>query len=90
MADIIERYMHQVMVLAKSSTPGKEAAVYSYIAPKVYMVRSWFAEDHPGVEVIKIFSLGTKKYQIEREKYYALYKESSALQARIPDAAETW
>jgi hypothetical protein len=90
MDDIIERYMHQAMVLLESKTPGKSAAVYSYIAPKMYMVRDWVAEDHPGVKVIKIFSVGTKKYEIEREKYYALYKKSSSVQARVPDATEAW
>jgi hypothetical protein len=56
----------------------------------MYMVRDWVAEDHPGVKIVKIFSVGTKKYEIEREKYYALYKKSSSVQARVPDATEAW
>ena len=88
MDDIIERYMHQAMVLLESKTPGKSVTVHSYIAPKMYMVRDWAAEGHPGVKVVKIFSVGTKKYEIEREKYYDLYKKSSSVQARVPDAEE--
>ena len=76
MDDIIERYMHQAMVLLESKTPGKSVTVYSYIAPKMYMVRDWVAEDHPGVKVVKIFSVGTKKYEIEREKLRKQFEEA--------------
>jgi len=76
MENRIRRHMHHVVVFTNTQMPGKQAAAYSYIAPKVRMARKWFKEEHPDRPILKIFSVGAKEYSVDAEKYYALYEES--------------
>ena len=51
--------------------------MYSYLAPKVYVARGWFEEEHPDEELVKIFSLGVHEYEISKERYRAIYQDST-------------
>ena len=48
----------------------------NYIAPKVYIAKRWFKQDHPNRKLIKAVSLGVKLYEIEASKYNAIYEDT--------------
>jgi hypothetical protein len=39
----------------------------------VWLVNGWFAEDNPKQTIVKLFSLGTFKAEMDKEKYNALH-----------------
>jgi hypothetical protein len=67
------------MVFAETKDLNKKVAIFNYLAPKVPMVRRWFKEDYPDRKLFKVVSLGVKEYEIEAEKYYALYKDTETV-----------
>ena len=76
MANIIRRYMHNVMIFTTAQDPTKKVAIMNYIAPKVYIAKRWFKQDHPNRKLIKAVSLGVKLYEIEASKYNAIYEDT--------------
>jgi hypothetical protein len=76
MEKIISRYMHNVMIFTTAKDPTKKVEIMNYIAPKVYIAKQWFKQDHPNRKLIKAVSLGVKLYEIEASKYYAIYEDT--------------
>jgi hypothetical protein len=81
---------HHVAVFTPSEDLNFKVTVYYYLAPKVCVARKLFEEEHPGKQVIKIFSLGVDNYKVSREKYRALYQIYEALQEGIPTSKSPW
>ena len=72
MSGKIKVWVHRVVVFSKPAPQGKKVRMHTYIAPKTYMVREWFNEDHPEQEIVKLFSIGLFQAEMEREEYNAI------------------
>lgn len=77
MANTVKARLHNVIVWVKSQNPQFKVRVYSYLAPKPYLARKWFEEEHPEEEIVKVTSLGVHEYEISRERYRAIYQDST-------------
>lgn len=83
-------HLHTVIIYTDPVTEGFKVSVYQYLTPKVFIARQLFEKDHPGKRIIKAVSLGVKEHEISLEKHNALYKESQAVQERVPTTKSSW
>jgi hypothetical protein len=82
--------LHTVIIYTDPVTEGFKVSIYQYLAPKVFVARRLFEKEHPNKRIIKAVSLGVKEHEISMEKYNALYKESQAVQERVPATKGSW
>lgn len=90
MSDTVTAWVHRVVVFSVPAPEGKKVKMHMYLVPKVWLVKDWFYEDHPGQTIVKLFSLGTFQAEIDREKYNALRDKAETVQARVPNGKEAW
>lgn len=65
--------MHRVVVFSTPAPEGKKVKMHMYLAPKAALAYQWFAEEHPGQTIKRLFSLGTFQAEVDKEKYDALH-----------------
>jgi hypothetical protein len=70
----IKTHFHTVVVFTKPTEENGKVGMYRYLAPKVFMARDWFEEDHPDKKILKLFSIGVSQHEIDGDKYNALHK----------------
>ena len=73
MSEKIEVWVHRVIVFSTPAPEGKKVRMHEYLSPRVWLVHDWFVEDNPKQTIVRLFSLGTFKAKMDKEKYDALH-----------------
>lgn len=90
LSDTIRAWVHRVVVFSVPAPEGKKVKMHVFLSPKVWLVRDWFAEDHPGQTIVKLFSLGTFEAEMDRKKYNALREQAETVQKGIRSSKSAW
>jgi len=85
---VVERWLHNIVIFHKFG--DEKIKVSRYLVPKSNFAMLFFMNDFPNHKVVHYFHLMSRKHKLEKNKYYALYKEAKTIQARIQDAEEAW